>query len=112
MEELSEKVNLHYFLAILNSKYAKYLLSVQKGGSLSNYSEHIRNLPIPIAPPADMQALSDYAKQELTLHQKLARCNTPQDKAMVENAIKALDNQIDGLVYKIYGLSKEEIEKL
>ena len=112
MEKLSEKVNLYYLLAILNSKYASHLLSIQRGGDYHIYPEHIRNLPIPIAPPADIQALSDYAKQELALHQKLAKCNTPQDKAIIENAIKALDNQIDGLVYKIYGLSKEEIAKL
>ena len=112
MEELSEKVNLYYLLAILNSKYASHLLSVQRGGDYHIYPEHIRNLPIPIGPPADMQALSDYAKQELALHQKLKETVLPQDKAMIENAIKALDNQIDVLVYKIYELSNEEIEKL
>ena len=112
MEDLSRKVNLYYLLAILNSKYARHLLSIQRGGDYHIYPEHIRNLPIPIAPPADIEALSDYAKQELALHQKLAKCNTPQDKLVIENAIKALDNQIDELVYKIYGLTREEIERL
>lgn len=37
---------------------------------------------------------------------------TPQDKQIIENAIKALDNQIDMLVYKMYELSEEEIAKL
>jgi len=112
MEELSRKLNLYYLLAILNFKYGKHLLSIQRGGDYHIVPEHIRNLPIPIAPSADMQALSDYAKQELALHQKLKETSLHQDKAMIENAIKALDNQIDGLVYKIYGLTKEEIEKL
>ena len=109
MEDLSEKVNLYYLLAILNSKYASYLLSIQKGGSLSSYAGHIRNLPIPIASPADMQALSDYAKQELALHARLKEARTPQDESTIENAIKALDAQIDTIVYKIYRLSDEEI---
>ncbi|MGP1438197.1 MAG: Eco57I restriction-modification methylase domain-containing protein [Treponema sp.] len=109
MEEISEKVNLHYLLAILNSKYASHLLSIQRGGDYHIYPEHIRNLPIPIAPPSEMQALSDYAKQELALHAKLKEANTPQDKLLIENAIKALDAQIDILVYKIYGLSEKEI---
>jgi len=112
MEELSEKINLYYLLAILNSKYASHLLSIQRGGDYHIYPEHIRNLPIPIAPPADIKALSDYAKQELALHQKLKETVLPQDVAIIQNAIKALDNQIDGIVYKIYGLSDEEIEKL
>ena len=112
MEELSKKVNLYYLLAILNSNYASHLLAVQRGDYIRIYPEHIRNLPIPIAPPADMQALSDYAKEELSLHAKLKSCSTPQDKQVIETAIKALDNQIDTLVYKIYGLSKEEIARL
>ena len=112
MEELSEKVNLYYLLAILNSKYAGNLLSIQRAGDYHIYPEHIRNLPIPIAPPSDMQALSDYAKQELDLHQKLKETSLPQDKSVIENAIKALDLQIDTLVYKIYGLSEDEIAKL
>ena len=112
MEGLSEKVNLYYLLAILNSKYASHLLSIQRAGDYHIYPEHIRNLPIPIAPPADMQALSDYAKQELDLHQKLKETSLPQDKSVIENAIKALDLQIDTLVYKIYGLSEDEIAKL
>ena len=77
-----------------------------------SYPEHIRNLPIPIAPPDDMQALSDYAKQELALHAKLKEARTPQDESTIENAIKALDAQIDRLVYKIYGLTNDEIAKL
>ena len=113
MEVLSEKLNLYYLLAILNSTYINILLDIIRGvGNIDINTEYLRNLPIPIAPPADMQALSDYAKQELALHQKLKEATLPQDKAMIENSIKALDNQIDVLVYKIYGLTKEEIEKL
>ena len=95
-----------------NASYASHLLSIQRGGGFAIYPEHIRNLLIPIAQPSDMKALSDYAKQELSLHAKLKRCSTPQDKQVIENAIKVLDNQIDMLVYKIYGLSKEEIDGL
>ena len=76
---------------------------------LVSYPEHIRNLPIPIASPSDMQALSDYAKQELALHARLKEARTPQDESTIENAIKALDAQIDTIVYKIYRLSDEEI---
>ena len=74
-----------------------------------SYPEHIRNLPIPIAPPSEMQALTEYAKQELALHTKLKKACTPQDEQTIENTIKALDAQIDTIVYKIYRLSNEEI---
>ena len=77
-----------------------------------SYPEHIRNLPIPIAPPDDMQALSDYAKQELALHARLKEVRTLQDESTIENAIKALDAQIDTIIYKIYRLTNDEIAKL
>ena len=95
-----------------NASYTSHILYIQREGGFAIYPEHIRNLLIPIAPPAYMKALSDYAKQELTLHQKLKEVSLHQDKQVIENAIKTLDNQIDTLVYKIYGLSKEEIDGL
>ena len=112
MEELSEKVNLYYLLAILNSNYASHLLSIQRGEDFNIYAGHIRNIPIPIAHSTEMEALSNYAKQELNLHQKLKEAKLPQDKLVIENSIKVLDVQIDELVYKIYGITEEEIAKL
>ena len=112
MEELSKKVNLYYLLAILNSKYASYLLDIQRGGDYHIYPEHIRNLPIPIASPADMQTLSDCAKTMLDLHAKLKETKTPQEEQIITNAIQALDDKIDELVYKIYGLTEEEMEQV
>lgn len=52
-----------------------------------------------------MDVISEYAKQELALHQKLKEARLPQDMRIIETTIKALDAQIDKLVYKIYGLS-------
>lgn len=50
MEELSGKVSLKYLLAILNSSFADELLAFQRGGDYHIYPEHLRQLPIPIAP--------------------------------------------------------------
>ena len=74
-----------------------------------SYPEHIRNLPIPIAPPSEMKALTDYAKQELALHAKLKEARTPQDEQTIENAMKKIDKQFYAIVYKIYRLTNEEI---
>jgi len=112
MEELSEQVNLYYLLAILNSKYATYLLSIQRGDYIRTYPEHIRNLPIPIAPKAELEALTAYAKRQLELHAKLKEARLESDKQSIQTLIASLDAKIDEIVYAIYGLTQEEIEQL
>jgi len=112
MEGLSEKVNLYYLLAILNSKYASHLLDIQRGGGFCIYPDHIRSLPIPIASKEDMKMLSEYAKKELELHAKLKEAKLESDRDVIQKAIMALDDKIDQIIYKIYELSKDDIEKL
>ena len=51
MEELSKTVELRYLLGLMNSKYASVLLMNLRGGDYHIYPDHIRNIPIPSAPP-------------------------------------------------------------
>ena len=46
----------------------------------------------------------------LKLHQKYHDARMEQDKERYERQIKLVDGQIDQAVYKLYGLSEEEIE--
>ena len=112
MEELSEQVNLYYLLAILNSKYASNLLDIQRGGGYRIYPEHIRHLPVPIAPKKEMDELSLYAKEQLKQHAALKEVKLDSDAKLIQNTIATLDSKIDALVFKIYGLSKDEIDAL
>jgi len=45
----------------------------------------------------------------LSLHHQLASINTPNEKTLLQRQIDNTDRQIDTLVYKIYGLTDEEI---
>ena len=45
----------------------------------------------------------------LTLHQQLTTTKNPQDATLKQRQIDATDNQIDQLVYQLYGLTDEEI---
>ena len=105
MEKLSENVNLYYLLAILNSRYASYLLKIQRGDYIRTYPEHIRSLPIPIASKEDMDALTSYAKEEMRQHELLKEAKLESDRDVIQKAIMALDDKIDEVVYKIYGVS-------
>lgn len=45
----------------------------------------------------------------LDLHKQLAAAKTPHDKTTIERQIEATDQQIDRLVYELYGLTEDEI---
>ena len=36
--------------------------------------------------------------------------NNPQEKTIIQRQIEFIDNQIDQLVYELYGLTEDEIE--
>ena len=45
----------------------------------------------------------------LKLHKDLAAAKTPDAKTRLQRQIAATDNEIDQLVYELYGLTAEEI---
>jgi len=46
----------------------------------------------------------------LDLHKKKQHANSDSEKELFEHQIKATDKEIDELVYKLYGLTEEEIK--
>ncbi len=49
-------------------------------------------------------------EQMLSLHKQLAAAKTPDDKTRIQRQIDATDQQIDHLVYELYGLTEKEIQ--
>ena len=58
-EEFSEKVDLKYLLGIVNSKFAKNLLSNIRGGDYHIFPEHVRNIPIPLISKEEQKPIID-----------------------------------------------------
>lgn len=46
----------------------------------------------------------------LELNSKLSQSKAEHEKNLIQRQIKALDNEIDKLVYELYGLTEEEIK--
>jgi hypothetical protein len=46
----------------------------------------------------------------LDLHKKLSAARIPDEKTKIQRLISTTDNQIDKLVYSLYGLTDEEIK--
>lgn len=97
MEKLSETVDLKYLLGIMNSKYASVLLTNLRGGDYHIYPEHIRNIPIPVATPAQQQQIIALVDKILAMKKRDSSADTT-----------ALESEIDELVYNLYGLTDEE----
>jgi len=109
-----------YILGILNSKlidwYIRNSSTQMRGGYFSFEARFIRNIPIRII---DFDNPDDVARHDrvvslvqrmLDLHKKLDAASIPADKTLYQRQIEATDNQINSLVYELYGLTPEEIE--
>jgi hypothetical protein len=49
------------------------------------------------------------AEQMLDLHKQLPKSKTPHEQESLKRTIAATDNQIDALVYELYGLTEDEV---
>ncbi len=98
MEKLSETVDLRYLLGVMNSKYASVLLTNLRGGDYHIYPEHIRNIPIPSATPAQQKPIIALVDKILAAKKANPQADTSKEEA-----------EIDRLVYQLYGLTEEEI---
>jgi len=109
-----------YLLGLLNSKLMTFIFSnissEIRGGFLRWKLQYIKSLPIKTI---------DYSKSNekkqhdnlvtlvdhmLDLHQRLSKTKTDNERIIIQRQIDATDQQIDQLVYELYGLTKKEIQ--
>jgi type I restriction-modification system DNA methylase subunit len=112
-------VDLRYILGILNSPLLTYFLkqtgTILRGGYFRMKTAYLN--PFPIRPinfhgPTDKachDTIVKFVEQMLSLHKQCAAAKTPDEKTRIQRQIDATDQQIDHLVYKLYGLTEEEI---
>lgn len=101
LEKISERFELKYLLAILNSSFAlKYLNNIRRH-RLENYfyPDDFRRLPIADIPLKDQQLFIILVDQILTAKQRNPEADTFD-----------LEHKIDKMVYALYNLTPEEIE--
>lgn len=103
MEELSKAVDLRYLLGVMNSKYASVLLTNLRGGDYHIYPEHIRNIPIPSATPAQQKPI-------IALVDKILAAKKAASTGSATADTSAEEAEIDRLVYALYGLTEDEIK--
>jgi hypothetical protein len=108
-----------YLLGILNSKLGWFLISncctqIQNGYQL--IFKYLGQLPIHTINFSNTLERSRHDKmvelveRMLALYRQLAAAKTDHEKSSLRRQIEATDNQIDRMVYELYGLTEEEIK--
>jgi hypothetical protein len=110
----------NYILGLLNSNvldfYLRRISTTLRGGFFRYFTQFIAQLPIRTidfsnsADKARHDRMVALVEQMLSLNKKLAAAKTEHEKSVIKRQIEATDNQIDRLVYELYGLTDEEIE--
>lgn len=108
-----------YLLGLLNSKLTmflfKYILPKLRGDFYEPSYVFLKLFPIrtiDFSSPADVahhDRMVSIVDVMLALNRQLSATQTAQDKTAIQRQIDATDNQIDRLVYELYGLTEEEI---
>ncbi|MBU2446901.1 MAG: N-6 DNA methylase [Bacteroidetes bacterium] len=108
-----------FILAILNSRliswfHLKRNPKAQKGLFPKVLVSDLEKIPIRIIKSINEKSVHDkiviLVKQIIDSREKESAANTPIEKDTFHRQITAIDNQIDKLVYELYGLTEEEIK--
>jgi predicted type IV restriction endonuclease len=104
---------LKYLQALLASKLINHWCVNYLADDMNQ--SYLERLPIKMVDASNTHDQSRFEQivmlvdKMLSLHQQLASAKTPQDTTLLQRQIDATDQQIDQLVYALYGLTEEEI---
>jgi len=111
--DTNENYDLKYILALLNSKLLTFRyksIGKQTGNGIYEYFPNgISKLPIPKLSLDEQKQFVILADKIMNLIKQLKTCKTPQEEKLLKIQIDKVDEQIDAMVYQLYGLSDEEI---
>ena len=99
LEENSKQFNLKYLLAVLNSKFAYKFLNFVRRSQIGFYPDDLKKLPIKKISLQEQQPFITLVDQILSAKKQNPQADTSE-----------LECQIDQMVYKLYGLTEEEIK--
>lgn len=116
----NEDVNKNFIVALLNSKlfsWFAYRFIYGKAIRTMRFDQHhLNKFSLPLSEFEDIIKHTSYNKinsfvtKIIASKKQLQQAKTESDKNYLERKCEALDNQIDKLVYELYGLTEEEIK--
>lgn len=108
----SSKVDIKYFLALINSKVLYYFFSKTSSDRKITFPK-IKGVQLADFPMPKLKSHAEIVKlvdQLLKLNEELQNTKLEEKQGFLKDRIQACENKIDKLVYELYGLTEEEIE--
>lgn len=105
-----------YAVALLNSKAVEFFFKQKSpmfsGGYYKYHTQYLNDIPIPHATNTVKTKIVEMVNSIVKLKKELLSKSDKQtdEKLRLENEIRKLDDEINQEVYKLYGLTKEEIQ--
>jgi hypothetical protein len=116
---IAEQYSIFYVLGLLNSSLMNFIFKMAISGGLHVYPDNIRQLPIYKIDFGNSAEKSIYSQvvalvEKMLALQKDRQAVRPEDNLdharKLDRKIKDVDSEIDEMVFKLYGLSDEEIQ--
>ncbi|RKZ50619.1 MAG: restriction endonuclease subunit M [Candidatus Parabeggiatoa sp. nov. 3] len=110
-----EKSDIRVLLGILNSRFISFFYLKQVTQATKNdfpqlTIKDILRIPFPPLSDDSSHQMVELVKEMLALNKQRAANNDPYTMKSIERRIEATDKQIDQVVYRLYDLTREEIE--
>ena len=99
LEDTSRRFAVKFLLGVMNSTAARDFLRAHRRSNIHLYPDDWKQLPIPDVPPEQQEPIIELVDQIL------AAKRTDPDADVSE-----LENEIDQIVYLLYGLTPDEIK--
>jgi len=91
--------------------YAKKTCSLLRGGYYDYRYQYVELFPIAKPTKSIENTIVKLVNELLDLNKKLKQVGKLSDKGKkIQEQVKRINNEIDQKIYKLYGLTKEEIE--
>ena len=108
-------LDLRFVLGLLNSRlldfYLKAISSPFSGGYYAYNRQYIERLPIAGLDDEKAQsAISKLAERAMALRRALASARSPHEQTATDRQIDAVDREIDGIVYRLFGFNAEDVK--
>jgi hypothetical protein len=114
-----DRYSLRFLLGIMNSKLFGFVISKQstplRGGYYKYSKQYIESFALPSDDPRKGRTapihdrVVSLVERMLDLNARLPAARTADERERIERRIAATDQEIDRLVYELYGLTEEEI---
>ncbi len=113
----TEDINLKYLTGLLNSSLVFFWLKFKgkkQGEQLQIDKAPLLEIPLyqPEENNKEQQEIINLVDSIRELTKKLQDVKLDSEKAMIEKQVSAYEEKIDDLIFKLYGLDKEEIETI